>query len=52
MKKKVVLFIIVLLATIFVACGSSEENSGDTFKVGMEANYAPFNWTQIDDSNG
>lgn len=22
-----------------------------TFKVGMEAGYAPFNWTQIDDSN-
>lgn len=24
----------------------------DTFVVGMEAAYAPFNWTQIDDSNG
>ncbi len=24
----------------------------DTFKVGMEAGYAPFNWTQMDDSNG
>ena len=23
-----------------------------TLKVGMEANYAPFNWTQTDDSNG
>ncbi len=52
MKKKVVLSIILLLAIIFTACGSSEESSEDTFKVGMEANYAPFNWTQIDDSNG
>jgi len=24
----------------------------DVFKVGMEAGYAPFNWTQMDDSNG
>ena len=23
-----------------------------TFKVGLEAGYAPFNWTQMDDSNG
>ncbi len=30
-----------------------EQNSGDnTFKVGMEAGYAPFNWTQIGDENG
>lgn len=28
---------------------SAEE---ETFKVGMEAGYAPFNWTQMDDSNG
>lgn len=24
----------------------------NTFKVGLEAGYAPFNWTQMDDSNG
>jgi putative lysine transport system substrate-binding protein len=24
----------------------------DTFKVGMECAYPPFNWTQMDDSNG
>ena len=35
-----------------------DTNTGDdlkednTFKVGMEAGYAPFNWTQMDDSNG
>jgi len=27
-------------------------SSSDTFKVGLEAGYAPFNWTQMDDSNG
>lgn len=30
--------------------GSSEEKG--TFKVGMEAAYPPFNWTQMDDGNG
>lgn len=27
-------------------------NEDNTFKVGMECGYAPFNWTQMDDSNG
>ncbi len=35
---------------------ASEDNSkteeDNTFKVGLEAGYAPFNWTQITDSNG
>lgn len=31
------------------ASGSSNDN---TFKVGLEAGYAPFNWTQNNDSNG
>ncbi|HHX12678.1 MAG TPA: transporter substrate-binding domain-containing protein [Clostridiales bacterium] len=29
-----------------------EAKDDNTFKVGMEAGYAPFNWTQMDDSNG
>ncbi|NLU51750.1 MAG: transporter substrate-binding domain-containing protein [Clostridiaceae bacterium] len=29
---------------------TSEEDN--TFKVGLEAGYPPFNWTQLDDSNG
>jgi putative lysine transport system substrate-binding protein len=28
------------------------QDGDNTFKVGLEAGYAPFNWTQIDDSNG
>lgn len=39
--------------------GSSSDKSGnagssdaETFKVGLEAGYPPFNWTQNDDSNG
>lgn len=51
-----------VLVLALAGCGSSDssdekesENSGDskgTFKVGMEAGYPPFNWTQQDDSNG
>ena len=35
--------------------GTSTEDTtteNNTFKVGMECGYAPFNWTQNDDSNG
>lgn len=28
------------------------KDDDNTFKVGLEAGYAPFNWTQSDDSNG
>jgi putative lysine transport system substrate-binding protein len=47
-----------LSAIILLAgCGSSSsDNTGSsgadgTFKVGLEAGYAPFNWTQMNDSN-
>ena len=32
--------------------GTDVEVKKDTFKVGLEAAYPPFNWTQLDDSNG
>lgn len=31
---------------------SENEQSDNVFRVGMEAGYPPFNWTQSDDSNG
>jgi ABC-type amino acid transport substrate-binding protein len=35
------------------ACGSKDKSDGDgPLRVGMEAAYAPFNWTQKDNSNG
>ncbi|MGL5087087.1 MAG: transporter substrate-binding domain-containing protein [Clostridium sp.] len=38
---------------MLVGCGSStKEVKEDTFTIGLEAGYAPFNWTQMDDSNG
>ena len=52
-------FISVLLAAAVTlslgACGSKQEDtatSEDVLHVGMECNYAPYNWSQADDSNG
>lgn len=65
MKKRLVFItIFASLLLLLAACGTdATENSGsssdnnkeaavDTFTVGLEAGYAPFNWTQLDDSNG
>jgi putative lysine transport system substrate-binding protein len=59
MRKKSIIFITMFLsASILLAgCGSSSSDStgsseeDGTFKVGLEAGYAPFNWTQMNDSN-
>ncbi|MBS7525334.1 transporter substrate-binding domain-containing protein [Fusibacter paucivorans] len=62
MKKRILaLWIaILMIASIFTGCAQKSE-SGDpvssepektVFRVGMECSYAPFNWTQKDDSNG
>lgn len=66
MKKKLLLFVAAMMtALVLVACGADDSNSSsssegsddqqassDVLKVGMEAGYPPFNWTQQDDSNG
>lgn len=60
MKKRLgyLLVFILIISTLLLACNKEDqgENTGsgekDVFKVGLEAGYAPFNWTQIDDSNG
>lgn len=58
MKKINTLLLVLLFSTsvLLAGCGTSEKSGGaaeeDTFKVGLEAGYAPFNWTQNDDSNG
>lgn len=66
-KLSLILSMVVMGATLLVGCGSSTETNtpasinteasasaseGGTFKVGLECGYAPFNWTQMDDSNG
>lgn len=63
MKKKLILLLIVALVGMLMVtgCGSggsgSSGDSGDSgesnvFRVGMEADYPPFNWTQIGPENG
>jgi len=53
MRKFISLVGVLVLAFVLSACGNNS-GSGDKekFYVGMEAGYAPFNWTQLDDSNG
>jgi putative lysine transport system substrate-binding protein len=43
------LVLIVSCVSLF-ACG--KEDGSDTLRVAMECSYAPYNWTQPDDSNG
>lgn len=59
MRNKLSIFIVLLISSILLlaGCGTSESSDSgasedNTFKVGLEAGYAPFNWTQNDDSNG
>ena len=59
MKSRLLFFISLIAAMIvFSGCSAGEEGNGgggnpeNTFVVGMEAGYPPFNWTQNDDSNG
>jgi putative lysine transport system substrate-binding protein len=58
MKNKFTIFIVLLVSTILLlaGCGTSKSSGSgssedNTFTVGLEAGYAPFNWTQNDDSN-
>ena len=60
MKRKLSLAMAISMSAIMLltACGSSSSSKsstsakGGTFKIGLEAGYAPFNWTQMDASNG
>ncbi len=61
MKRKLLLLLAAMMtALMLAACGSDDEGTASedgekesgVLKVGMEAGYPPFNWTQNDDSNG
>lgn len=51
--KSIVLSLFVLIVIFALAQGvvSVSAQTKADFKVGLECNYAPFNWTQLDDSN-
>ena len=55
MKKIISVLIAAVLAIGMTGCGSQKKenaNDGDVLRVGMECNYAPYNWSQADDSDG
>ena len=49
MKQKLTLLMLLFLATTLTGFSVKADNY---LRIGMEAAYAPFNWTQDDDSNG
>lgn len=54
-KLVLLLSMAVLMIFTLTACGGgggAKEGQAETFKVGMEAGYPPFNWTQTGDANG
>ena len=54
MKKMLAMILAVLMVLSMAACGSGEKTGVEDkiLTVGMECAYAPYNWTQTDDSNG
>ena len=63
MKNLIAIVLSLMLTVSLCACGGSKTESGKTYAdvpgledgiltVGMECAYAPYNWTQMDDSNG
>ena len=56
MKKIISILLAVVMLFALAACGSGTNDASnaesDVIRVGMECNYAPYNWSQSDDSNG
>jgi len=53
MKKSIAIVIILVLAiSCLAACGGNDSGGGNVLRVGMECEYAPYNWTQSTDANG
>jgi len=50
MVKRIALLVSVLVIATALLTGCGQDDG--KFRVGMEAGYPPFNWTQTDDSNG
>lgn len=51
-KSAIIAVILVLMLSVIILQAGCAKSSSDEFRVGMECGYAPFNWTQTDDSNG
>ncbi len=52
MTRKIIALVLAMIMCLgFAGCGAEEENE-NVLRVAMECAYAPYNWTQNDDSNG
>ena len=52
MTRKIIALVLAMVMCLgLAACGSEPEND-NVLRVAMECAYAPYNWTQADDSNG
>ena len=52
MTRKIIALVLAMVMCLgFAGCGAEEENE-NVLRVAMECAYAPYNWTQADDSNG
>ncbi len=50
-RKIIALVLAMVMCLCFASCGKTEDD-GNVLRVAMECAYAPYNWTQNDDSNG
>lgn len=50
--KKIIALILVMSCFVLTLAGCGSEKDDNVLRVGMECGYAPYNWTQSDDSNG
>ena len=48
MKKLLAVLLCIMMIAGFAACGGKEDEADNVFTVGMECNYAPYNWTQTE----
>ena len=52
MTRKIIALVLAMVMCLgFAGCGAEEKNE-NVLRVAMECAYAPYNWTQNDDSNG
>lgn len=49
---KLILCAVLMMGLCITAVACKSSGGSGEFKVGLECNYPPFNWTQIDDSKG
>lgn len=52
MKRKLVILVMLTLVSSMLLSACGKGKAGGEFRVGLEAGYPPFNWTQMDNSNG